>query len=200
MTFELQRSLRETLWNRGLSGIESALRYAAVELDRFMLSTESDLDLEGDDAHRHFVKFLAWSDSALVGVNEVVRRAGDQTLMRQWEGIENPLRRRMHSDRNLALKGRAQVIAWEELFATPGGATFRTRRFLNSEASGWEEPVIGTCYDYLVWIRDVALPLALNASRSLKSAQMQGARTGMPYPESDPWTTRTAWEIRLLMS
>ncbi len=199
MRFEMPKLLRQRLWESGLSGVESALRYAAIEFDLYLLSTNPDLELLGDDGHRHFANFLAWSDTTLAGIDAAVKKTGDQSLMRRWTSLENPTRARMHADRNDALKGRHHVLQWETVWTSSDGSYAQTPRFSSSPSSGWDEPVIGTCTDYLCWIRDVALLLALEASASPSSSLSEDDLSAIPSPDADPWTTHVAWEVRFAL-
>ena len=163
--FEFPRSHRQLLWSHGFGGVEAALRWAAVELDLYLLSRPFDIDHDGDDGDRHYANLLAWCDSALVGIDRGIRRSADAHLFRRWRALaDHPLRELMRQARNDALKGRREVVG-DEVIADFGSEGFLiAQRFGHSFGDRWsDEPVLGTSYDYLFWIRDAALPLLFAA-------------------------------------
>ena len=190
---------RRTMWKAGYGGIESAIRYAAVELELFLVCHGTDFEFDADDGQRHYANFLAWADSAMVGIDAAVRAAHDQALADSWRELaKHPLRMLMRDSRNVALKGRNEVVGWEYTGDLGDEGWLLEMRFGPAFGSEWADaPVFGTSDDYLHWILEAAVPL-LEKAITLGSA---GSDSGeMSYPNADPWTPTDAVDLQRLMA
>ena len=199
--FEFSRADRTVLWQHGFGGVESALRWAAVELQLFFLSRSPDLVQDGDDGARHYANFLAWCDSALGGIDRGVKKSGDFELLRRWHDLtDHPVRKLMRDARNEALKARREVVG-DEFAADLGDGGFLTaHRFGAALGEGWEDaPVYGTSRDYLFWIQNAALPLLFEAVQ-LGTVGIDDRDIGeMPFPDADPWTCDLAFDLQSIL-
>ncbi|MDP1918923.1 MAG: hypothetical protein Q8L14_21920 [Myxococcales bacterium] len=201
MTFKLPLKLRRELWAAGFGGIDSALRFAAVELDLFMMCTGFDYERDGDDGERHFANYLAWSDTALGGVHRAVTSAGNQALIAEWGAVsQHPVRAAMRDARNQALKGRTSVVSREVIVDLGDSGRLVGRRLTTLPGAVLGEyPVFGTAADYLLWIRDDALPLLRRAVGLGATKQDARGLEDMTFPNEDPWSPRASFEIERLL-
>lgn len=193
----LPLELREKLWNSGFAGIESALRYAHIELALSEMSTAADFTSGGDDVGRHLANFLAWSDSVLVGIDKAVRSTGDQRLIERWRQLQTfPLRQLMRKCRNDALKGREVIVGIRKVLDLgPEGALLH-QRFARPEYGTWDEGLVGgTAHDYLSWVGQAALPLLFEATSAGAKRQDPRSAAEMPHREIDPWTADAAFDV-----
>ena len=196
----LPRTARESLWDAGFAGIESALRWAAVEMELLLAAGSLDFEFWGDDGDRHFANFVAWCDSVLVGVDKAVKQTGDLALTEEWKAqASTSLRKHMRRMRNKSLKGREEVIPYRILSDYGDRGALYARRFLGSGDTEWTDaPLLGTCYDYLDWIETKALPFLAAAVRRGCIGPDPRRSDSLPFPLWDPWTPRAALELRAI--
>lgn len=200
MTFSLPRATREDLYVARFSDIDAALRFAAVELDLSFSAAHIHWGSGSDGEIRHFTQFLVWASSALVGIDEGVRKPGNQALISRWGELgRHPLRVQFKGLRDEALKERVDAAPWQVEVADHKVSMFRTLKDQPRGVSPRDAAV-----DYLLWIRDKALPLLFEAIAlgSQGSAEPPDAEIPMGqqirFWDRDPWTSDADPELQAL--
>lgn len=198
--FELSLKTRRDLCGAGFQDVDAALRAAAVEMDLWCWFDSTHLSVASDGGFRHYTNFLAWADTTAVGINRGINRTGDQSLIERWRALDKEsIRQEFRSRRNESLKDRRDVAPWQEIPAGEGKLLFR------SFDGHFPGDVIGQSTDYLLWLRDEALPLLLEAIQlgSRGDTPICGDMTleeQMAFPDTDPWTTRADPEFAVLIN
>ena len=175
------------------------MRAAAVELDFWTFVERLHWGARSDGAFRHYANFLAWTDTTAIGINRAIQRSGDQALIARWSDLgDEPIRKQFRKLRNQALKDRRDVAPWRA--RVQGDIVTLFRSFDGS----WPDEVVGRSTDYLLWLRDAAFPLLLEAiSRGARGDTLLDSEfplaDQMAFPHTDPWTTASDPEFAILM-
>lgn len=198
----LDLATRQRLWAAGWGGLDSSLRFAAVELELWLMGRRIDRGTGSDGEQRHFTNFLAWAETTFSGADAAIKQPGDQALILQWDALRDAeFRQTFRRLRNIALKERTDVAPLTPLYHAEGGVMLAN--VLLSDES-WT-PVYGTADDYLVWIREEILPIVDRAielgSRGPSPAIDEDFPLSdqMPFGDLEVWTTRSDPEIALLL-
>ncbi|MDE2670367.1 MAG: hypothetical protein OXI51_12000 [Chloroflexota bacterium] len=197
--FELLLETRQLLCGAGFHDVDGALRAAAVELDSWQSLDGLHTKAWSDGSFRHYTNFLAWADTTAVGIDKGVKSSGDNSLIQRWRDLESqPIRQRFKILRNRALKGRDDVASWHADFVGD------TLRMFRSFDGSWPGDVESQSAEYLLWLRDTALPLlveaiSLGATGKAMLEPEVPLSDQMPFPDIDPWTPSADPELAALM-
>jgi hypothetical protein len=157
--FSLPRATREPLWRARFGNIDTALRFAAIELELASSTARLHSATGSDGEARHFAQFLVWASSARGAINEAVRRVGNADLSRRWAALATDAEPSLFKElRDQSTHEVVNPAPWQVEIT---GETILMFQTLRGQPRG--TPPHDAAEDYLVWIRDKALPFLFEA-------------------------------------